>query len=339
MLGRTVLLNPRSSFHASDLHVVIPYSNHLRYQSRYQLMLKTVEHFLQLGVTLYVVELAHGSRQHILRLPPEVHHIKVRTEDVMWHKENQLDIGFRAAIENGAKYLQWADGDIHFSNPYIATEIIEALQNYPVLQPWKYAVDLDHDGNIIKDENGNIQTESFCSVWRQQIYDNFIPKKTPIEGNYSSTIPNKFGHFGYTWCMTSKAYLEIGGMLDWIITGAADYFMSLGYAGILDKIVDRMDEGVTPGYRRRLLEFHENCEKFIRGKIGLVPGTVLHGWHGPKAKRGYMTRPAILRVSRFDPDLDLEMTTSGLYRFKRENRLLRDGLDNYFYTRQEDQLA
>lgn len=301
-------------------------------------MLKAVEHFLNLGVTLYVVELVHGDRPHVLQLAPEVTHIKLRTKDIMWHKENQMDIGARAAIRNNAKYLMFADGDIQFTDHHIATNTIEALQLYPIVQPWQYAMDLDHRHNVIADERGQFKAESFCSVWRRQQATKFNPNASAEYVNYSSNS-NTFGHFGFCWAYTTEAYLNTGGMLDWIITGAADYFMSLGYAGILDKIVNNMDETATPGYRRRLLEFHSKCETYIKGYLGYVPGTIYHGWHGPKAKRGYLTRPAILKVSKFDPDLDLTMDEHGLLKFTRDNRLLRDGLDNYFYTRDEDALA
>ena len=339
--GRSTLPNPRSTFRPNELHVVLPYSNHLRYQSRLKLFIECVEHLLNTGITLYVVELAHGDRRHVLQLPPEVIHIKLRARDVMWHKECQINVGLRTAIANGAKYLAWVDGDIQFSDPFWATETIEALQSFSVVQPWTNALDLDHRRNVVPDENKNILTESFCAVWQRQLaegigYD-LIADKTEMKG-YTSR-QRRFGHFGYAWACTTEAYLGFDGLLDWIITGAADYFMALAFAGLLGSIAARMDETAQPGYQRRLFEFQDRCDVAVKRNIGAVGGTILHGWHGPKTRRGYMTRPRILKESKFDPDHDLVLNINGLYRFARDNPKLRDGLLNYFSSREEDQLA
>jgi len=339
--GRLPLKNPRSLFHPSELHVIIPYSNHLRYQSRHRLFIECVEHMLNSGVTLYVVELAHGHRPYVLQLPLGVHHIKLRTSDVMWHKECQINVGLKHAVANGARYLAWIDGDIQFANPYWATETIEALQSFAVVQPWRHAIDLDHRRNVVADERNNLFAESFCSVWQHQLeagygYDLKIIKP---EGSTHTTSRRTFGHFGYAWACTANAYREMGGLLDWVITGAADYFMSLAFAGLLSSSVIDMDETAQPGYRRRLLEFQERCNRAVNCNISYVSGTVLHGWHGQKIKRGYLTRPRILKVSKFDPDLDLILDDQGLYRFARENHSLRDGLLSYFSSREEDQLS
>ena len=349
--SRSVLLNKRSTFRPSELHVVVPYSNHLRYQSRHHLLIETIEHFLNSGVIVYVVELAHNHRRHILQLPSEVHHIKIHTHDIMWHKEQQINIGLKAAINNGAQYLAWIDGDIQFTNPYWATETIEALQSYTVVQPWQYAIDLDHKHNVISDEKGNFLTESFCALWQKQIMDNmgynlFVNNNTSYKQEsyildyQSSTKSNNirpFGHFGYAWAITTEAYLGIGGLIDWVVTGAADYFLALGFSGILGQMIENgWYESSEAGYIRRLIEFQDKCNKVIKRNIGIVPGTLFHGWHGPKTKRGYLTRPQILKVSKFDPDLDLTLDENGLYKFARENHHLRDGLINYFLSRDED---
>ena len=112
--------------------------------------------------------------------------------------------------------------------------------------------------------------------------------------------------------------------------------MALGFAGVLGDLVENLDETAQPGYRRRLLEFHRNCEATLKGNIGVVHGTIAHGWHGPKQKRGYLTRPRILKESNFDPDLDTKHDSQGLICFARENRTLRDQLRGYARSRDDD---
>lgn len=343
---RPVLQNARSTFKPSDIHVVIPYSNHLRHQSRYHLVLEAVEHLLNAGVTLYVVELAHGDRQHILQLPSEVTHIKVRATDIMWHKENQINIGMRTAIANGARYLAWVDGDVQFTDPFWPTHTIEALQTHAIVQPWKDAVDLDHRRNLIVDERGRFSTESFCSVWLSQLASGqgyslpFEKTDDPSVDYDAKAFDRKFGHPGYAWACTTDAYLAFDGLVDWAIIGSADTIMAFGFAGLLTEILERGGYWWTQDtYRPKIEMFQALCDRVIKRNIGFVTGTLLHGWHGPKAKRGYVTRPRILQASKFDPDLDLFMTPSGLYKFARDNYVLRDCLRHYMQSRDEDQLA
>lgn len=346
-----VLSNPRSCFKAHDLHVIIPYANQLRYQSRYRLLLETVHHMLDSGVTLTVVDLAHGQRVHLEDLPPEVIHIKLRTRDEMWHKENMINIGVRAAIRQGAQYLAWVDGDVVFLNPYWATETIEALQTWDIIQPWSQSGDLDHNRRLITDVRHSY-THSLCSAWLNNLQKlwSYDPKITDAIALYPEKVsivfstsdpdrkPIQLGHPGYAWACRAEIFTALGGLLDWAIIGSADYQMALGFCGLLGQYVADLSAISSPTCQRKLLEFQTACDTVVRRNIGALDGMIAHRWHGPKSKRGYYTRTKVLEASGFDPERDLVYDDQGVYRFAGDNYILRDGLRAYFRSRDEDQL-
>ena len=76
----------------------------------------------------------------------------------------------------------------------------------------------------------------------------------------------------------------------------------------------------------------------VRQDIGCVPGTILHGFHGSKKNRVYLSRKDILVESKFDPDRDLTYDWQGIPSLKGDNRLLRDGLRRLMVIRNEDSI-
>jgi hypothetical protein len=139
-------------------------------------------------------------------------------------------------------------------------------------------------------------------------------------------------HYGYSWAIRKDALKGIGKLMDWLIVGSADYHMALSFAGLREHI--RGD--LTPGYQRRLREFWQRCDDHIRQDMGVLPGTIMHEWHGHKVNRFYIKRFDVLRESGFDPDVDLASDVNGLPTLVTDNRILRDGLRRYDSQRNED---
>jgi hypothetical protein len=127
----------------------------------------------------------------------------------------------------------------------------------------------------------------------------------------------------------------MGGLLDWALTGPADYHMAYAFAGIV--VPD--DPEMSAAYTRRLHEFHRRCQSTIKRRVGLVPGTIAHGWHGSKKRRGYHSRRGLLiGPPKYDPDTDLAYDAQGLPYLCSDNYDLRDGLRCYFQSRNEDSI-
>jgi hypothetical protein len=93
---------------------------------------------------------------------------------------------------------------------------------------------------------------------------------------------------------------------------------------------------VHPNYSKPLLAKQALADRWIMRDVGYLPGTLIHYWHGPKAKRKYKERWKILVDNQFDPEKDLVRATNGMWELTHYNPHLRDDLRQYFRERDED---
>jgi hypothetical protein len=327
---------------ADLLHVVLVYSNPRRFQSRIRLLNETIESMRESGVRVTLVEHAFGERPfQFERNCPElraVNHVQVRggANQELWIKEALIKCGVRS-LPHDWKYLAWIDADCKFVRPDWAIEAVHMLQHYRVGQPWSHSIDLGPNGEVMRNEWGNDADRSFCAAWMAgdvEVYGEDYGKP-PSRAMLQNPNKKDFRqHYGYAWCMRREAWDGIGGLPDWMVTGSADFHSALGFAGKLAK----SEAYTSPGATRRLREFASRCHEHIRQDIGVVPGTLLHGFHGNKKLRYYLTRKEVLTESHFDPDVDLTWDSQGIPSLAGDNRLLRDGLRRMLMIRNEDDI-
>jgi len=110
--------------------------------------------------------------------------------------------------------------------------------------------------------------------------------------------------------MRRDAWDALGGLIDYCILGACDWYMAYALIGQLDRVL-RKD--YHPRFRARMKEWEARAEKYIKRNLGVVPGLCLHYWHGPKKDRKYNTRDEILVETNYNPDVDLKRDWQGLY--------------------------
>jgi hypothetical protein len=310
------------------LYVIAVISNPVRFDARDRLFEEFVERTERMpNVQLVIVEHAFGNRPFKMTQPNNRFHVQIRGDEnhELWLKESLINIGVRYLPQNW-KYMAWVDADIQFIRPDWAKETIHALQHYAVVQPWSHSLDLSPTQEIVENEWGNAVDKSFCAAW---VDGDFKPS---TEGYGEGSLRAPRSHYGYAWAIRREAYNAIGGLIDWLVTGSADYHMALAFAGL-----PFTAEG-TPGYMRNLNVFADRCNRNIKKNIGYVPGTILHSWHGRKKQRGYISRFDVIKNSEFDPDIDLVRDWQGLPVLTGDNLILRDGLRKYFRSRNEDSI-
>jgi hypothetical protein len=327
---------------ADLLHVVLVYSNPRRFASRIRLIIETVHFMLNSGVRLTLVEHAFGERPFQFdRASPDmrdVNLVQVRggANQELWIKEALIKCGVRT-LPHDWKYLAWIDGDCKFVRPDWAKEAVHMLQHHRVGQPWSHSVDLGPNGEVMRNEWGNDADRSFSAAWMAGDVSVSAEDYGQQPSRAMLKNPNKKDarqHYGYAWVIRREAWDGIGGLPDWMVTGSADFHAALAFAGKLAK----SEAYTSPGATRRLREFAARCHEHIRQDIGVVPGTLLHGFHGQKSLRYYLTRKEVLEESKFDPDKDLTWDWQGIPSLNGDNRLLRDGLRRMLIIRNEDDI-
>ena len=311
------------------LHVVTCVSNPVRFQTRYRLYRDFAKHMADSGVDLYTVECAFGARPFEVTDANHPRHLQLRTKSEMWHKENLLNL-IIARLPRDWEYVAWIDADVHFVRPDWPMETVQQLQHFDIVKLFSEAHDLGPNQHTFA------RYRSFG--WS---YQHGIPRLKGA-GYYGGAPARReegiayYHHPGYAWAMRRSAFDAVGGLLDVAIVGEADWIMARSILGEAERV---LYPGIAPDYRRAVLEWQRRAQD-LRRNLGYVEGTLLHYWHGPKAKRNYWKRCRLLVDAQFKPAAHLQRDWQGLYqlvdRGDEASLLLRDGLRRYFRARNED---
>jgi hypothetical protein len=304
------------TFSPAQLHVVAVVSNPLRFASRVKLTEEFCRQQLAAGVSLTLVECALGERAYMFaNLDPRINYVPVRHTTICWHKESLINIGL-SRLPRSAEYIAWIDADIMFRSPTWAVDIIHALQQFAVIQPWETALDLGPRGEVLE-----LHT-SFCSL--------FVQNK-PIYPTWRKGYT--FGHPGYAWAARREIIDQIGGLYDDAILGSADHNQALAMIG---RATETFPVDISPEFTASQLAWQARAKHFVGQRIGFLGGTIEHGFHGPKARREYISRWDILRKWRYNPVTDIRYNIDRVVELAMNKPGLQHDIETYFARRDED---
>ncbi len=312
------------------LHVVAVYSNPIRWDSRRKVHAEFEQHMLDSGVQLTTVECAYGERPFELEPHPEINRVQVRSSTLVWNKENLINVGI-ARLPHDWKYVAWIDADITFRAPKWASDTVHALQHYQLVQPWADAYDLGPNED-------HMQThKSFLRLWYQ---GQPIAPDAPLKNDGKRGPfwkhdggPYEYAHTGYAWAARREAIEKLGGLFEISALGEGDNVMAKALVGRCESAVPSW---IHPGYLAHLHRWQNRALQHVHFRLGYVPGTIEHSWHGRKQDRGYVNRWDILKRHGFNPDTDLKKNTYGVIELAGNKPMLSHDIDKYFRQRNED---
>ena len=231
---------------------------------------------------LYVVELAYGTDSFGVTDPTNPRHLQVRAgnRDILWHKENLVNIGVRTLLPPDWQEFAWIDADIEFESTTWAREAVALLRGpYDAVQLWSHADDLD-------------QTEHTLRVATSLGYS-----WVKSGGQFRPPTPNTKDewHPGYAWAMNRKAFEQLGGLYEHSIIGSGDSHTAAGLIGL--RLVPLHPEA-APEYSQHLQEYQD---RGVGLRTGYVPGVIRHHFHGAKVNRQYASRYWIYVRAKYDP--------------------------------------
>jgi hypothetical protein len=300
------------------LHVIAVISNPCNYKIRYKLARQFFQRMEQeQDVILYVVELVYGDQEFAVTTKGNKRHLQLRGETPLWHKENMINLGVKHLLPSDWKAFAWIDADIEFDNPYWATYALRVLnenggkEGKDFIQLFTNVYDMDNDQQIL-----NVYTG-----FGYQFSKNFKKGK---EINY--------WHPGFAWACTRKAYDQIGGLLDEGILGSGDNIMCHSF---IKQAPERLKKGMSKEY----MDFVRNKQTKYEGlKLGYIPGSIRHYFHGKKENRNYYGREDILIRHKYDPNTFITRDANGLIIPTQTcpKEFLKDIMD-YFEQRNEDE--
>ena len=293
-----------------QLHAITTVWNPARYQSRYRLYRNFADHVESSGAALYTVELATGDQDFVVTDAAHPRHIQLRTSHELWFKENLVNIAI-GRLPRDCEYVAWLDADIQLMRPDWVARTIAGLERHAVVQMFSHVIDLGPDFEALKIQNGF----AYLAL---------------TGGASGAALP---GQTGYAWAARRRELEAVGGLIDWSILGSNDYFMALGLVG---GISDASTRQPGSNYAAMLLDWQAKCERHVGRDIGYVANSIAHYWHGNRKDRGYNDRWKILVGNDFDPQLDLTRSDNGLLELSGRKPGLRDGIRDYFRSRNED---
>ena len=294
----------------AHLYVIIPYFNFCASSRRHNLFIEFFARYVNTPQVRFVVVECIGKKP-LPSMRNVFMHIKIETNDVLWIKESLINVAIER-LPRCWNYVAWIDADITFINEDWASDTIEALKTFDIVQCFHTAVHLGPIGEPIN------QDKSFGYM--------HVSSGTPYVKN------DKYGfwHPGFAWACTRSAYKKMGRLLDWAILGSGDRHLALALIG---RVLESAPRTVHGNYKTLLATFQDS----VRGlKLGWVPGTIVHHWHGSLKDRKYKERWDILTSGQYDPLADTGLTRHGLIQFTPQGKRFVQPIKQYFHDRKED---
>jgi hypothetical protein len=278
----------------------------------------------RLELPLCVVELAFDGRPFELGPDDAELLIQVRGGDVLWQKEQLLNIGLKK-LPSECDKVCWLDADVLFENPDWAVQTARLLEEYVVVQPFSLSVRLrPHETDCSLDglPLGSAEHE----VLHSMAYG------VAAKGTDSLSSYLAHGHSGYAWA-ARRSVMETHGFYRANVLGNADLNIAQAmFGGDKHLKIDRLSPAAADHLKSWANAFYED----VRGSVIHVEGTIFHLWHGYKENRLYSGRLDVLIDHDFDPDEDLTASPEGPLIWSSDKPGLHDWCDRYFALRGED---
>lgn len=300
----------------SDLAIVTCYFNSENYETKLNNYLAFKSNLTRIGLPCFTVECTFGEGLFVL----EGDVLRVQARDVMWQKERLLNLAIQALPGRFTK-VAWLDCDLLFQDDDWAQNTSRLLDKCTVVQPFKWVVRLPrgHTSYLGAGE----KWKSFGAVYKKD-------KKALLGGRFDA-----HGHTGFAWAARREVLAEHG-LYDACIAGSGDHMIAHAVCGdhrsiCIDRIIGR-----NSAYRRSFEDWAMRIASATQGRLGYVPGTLLHLWHGDIINRRYVDRNRELEQFSFDPQQDLQLGPTGCWEWTARTPQLRDWAIRYFSSRRED---
>ena len=297
------------------LNVIIVISNPCLYAKRYILLKEFVKRIEEEeeNVNLFIVELVYGNQKFIITNKNNKHHLQLKTEVPLWHKENMINLGVKYLLPKDYKAFAWIDADVEFDSSTWASDTLKILNGCKdIVQLFSHCIDMDQDKNNLNIFNG------FGYCFEKQ--KNYTTKGTD------------YWHPGYAWAITRKAYEKLNGLYDKGILGSSDSIIAMS---LINKCNSINNANYNKDYNNSMLDYQKIASKL---RLGYTPGIIRHYYHGSKINRKYTERWKILMKYNFSPYIDIMYDCSGIIiptnSFSQE---FKDEILNYFKERKEDE--
>ncbi len=313
-------MNATAKSPSAPLWAITCYFNPQRYQRRLQNYRLFREH---LNIPLVTVEHSLDGRFDLRRDEADIL-IQLPGRDVMWHKERLLNLALRA-VPQACRNIAWLDCDVIFQSADWAARTCDALEKFPIVQPFQNVCELARDVSPQ-------QLEHPDNLRHGRAFAYGLATGTVDATMLVQNMRLKGWNSGLAWA----------GRRDALETGFYDAcIMGSGNRAILCAQLGRFDFGsqynqMNDRWAAHYLAWARQHYERINGSLGFIDGTLIHLWHGDLKDRRYADRHREFSEFLFDPAVDLAEDEHGGWRWNSDKPAMHQYVRNYFATRKED---
>lgn len=301
------------------LYVILPYFNFCHSKRRKQLFLEFIQRNIdRKDIRIIIAEATENG--YPFDIPANItgifRHIGLHTNDCIWLKENLINMAVKQ-LPNDWEYVAWIDADITFLNNDWPTKTIESLITYDIVQMFQTCINLGPTEEAIKVD------KSFGYMHLHNGHE------------WISSHKYGFWHPGFAWACTRRTFETMQGLIDYAILGSGDHHMALA---LVNKVACSYPSNIHPSYKEQLHQFQERCRQKSL-KLGYVPGSIVHYWHGRLQDRKYRERWQILVENNYSPMNDIYYAKSGAIQLTTTGKRFAKDITQYFVDRKEDNMT
>jgi len=283
-----------------DFAAVTCFFNFSKSKHRESAYTKFAKNIKKQGVELYSIELIYQDRKPFTR--ESDHSFHMRTDSVLWSKENLLNILIKKLPER-IKKIAWVDADIIFDNNNWAEEASLVLDKNPVIQL----------ASLIERSNKLGQIQSFrASIALGYARNHNQMMRTPTDPygwatTKSTGTPANAYDPGFAWAATREFLTKIG-LFQYDIVGGGD--ATIFFSCVSENVMfaspthEERIHNHHPSHYELINEYNVKAFSFVKGHVGYISGVITHIWHGDGKGPLYKSRHQITRSVNFHEDLE-----------------------------------
>jgi hypothetical protein len=117
----------------TKFYVIATVYNPASFESRYESYRKFEMHMQSFGIKLITVELVFFNQTFRVTKSNQSNHIQLRTNDVLWYKENLINIAIKR-LPKECEWIAWIDLEVEFLNQNWVVDTVYALEKYKIVQ-------------------------------------------------------------------------------------------------------------------------------------------------------------------------------------------------------------
>jgi hypothetical protein len=252
--------------------------------------------------------------------------IRLRSSDVLWQKERLLNLAL-AALPDRCRAVAWLDCDVVFEDEDWAARTVQALQRFPLLQPFHTAYETPAGQS---DASRGIPVDAVLGHSLAYALSHGRVTSEDVRGNMRL---KQRRNGGLAWA-ARRDVLDHDGFYDACIMGSGDRAMLCGALGLVDDAIYYLQ--MAPRWAEHYRAWAGKHFRSVRGGIGCIDGALVHLWHGDLVDRRYQERHREFSAFGFDPATDVALDEDGCWQWSSQKPEMHAYVARYFRDRRED---